>query len=57
MRIFYCCIIYRSNDNTMRKTTLKTSKSSIKDLKTSNYGYDDTEALSAIARSVSMASG
>lgn len=46
--------MYRTS--TTRKTGLKTSKSSINDFKASQ-SYDDAEALSTIARSVSMASG
>lgn len=54
MNLFYCCIMYRAN--TTRKTGFKTSKSSINDFKASK-NYNDAEALSTIARSVSMASG
>lgn len=54
MRFLACCTMQRST--TMRKTPLKTSKSSIKDLKTTKK-YDDSDALASIVRSVSMNTG
>ncbi|KAI3456433.1 hypothetical protein Pfo_013096 [Paulownia fortunei] len=54
MSILSCCRITRSD--TMRKTSLKSSKSSVQEIKTTKK-CDDAEALSSIARSVSMNAG
>ncbi|KAK6149780.1 hypothetical protein DH2020_017305 [Rehmannia glutinosa] len=53
MSILSCCRVPRSD--TMRKTTLK-SKSYVQEIKGTKK-YDDAEALSTIARSISMNTG
>ncbi|KAI3466581.1 hypothetical protein Pfo_023244 [Paulownia fortunei] len=53
MRFLSCCRIKRTD--TMR-SSLKTSKSSVQEIKATKK-YDDAEALSTIARSISMNAG
>lgn len=54
MRFLNCCRIQRSD--TMRRGSLKTSKSSVQELKATKK-HGEADALSIVSRSVSMNAG